>query len=91
MLSKGTANLVELWQVVKVSAIALIQNFTQYFWPCQSLFIQFSCIYLPQSEIDCCIPCAISDFRSEVDENCDLLDYYATSNCNFLRTIQDNL
>jgi hypothetical protein len=41
--------------------------------------------------MDCSIPCAISDFRSEVDENCALLDYYAASSNSFLPTIQGNL
>jgi len=33
----------------------------------------------------------ISGFRREVDENCALLDYDATSSGNFLQTFRDNL
>jgi hypothetical protein len=33
----------------------------------------------------------ISGFRREVDENCDLLGYYAACSGNFLPTFQDNL
>jgi len=46
---------------------------------------------LPQSEMECCIPCAISDLPSEVDENRVFLDYYAASSCNLLPTTQDKL
>jgi hypothetical protein len=35
--------------------------------------------------------CVISDFRREVDENCALLGYYATSNGDFLPSFRDNL
>jgi len=34
---------------------------------------------------------AFSGFRSEVDENCALLDYYAACSGNFLPTFRDNL
>jgi hypothetical protein len=35
--------------------------------------------------------CVISGFRRDVDENCDLLGYYAPSSGNFIPTFRDNL
>jgi hypothetical protein len=35
--------------------------------------------------------CVISGFRREVDENCDLLGYYAASIANFLPMFRDNI
>jgi hypothetical protein len=37
------------------------------------------------------LPCMISGFRREVDEKCILLDHYAASTDNYLRTLRDNL
>jgi hypothetical protein len=38
-----------------------------------------------------CFKFGISGFRREVDENCALLGYYATSSGKFLQTFRDNL
>ena len=35
--------------------------------------------------------CVISGCCREEDENCDLLGYYAASNCNFVPKFRDNL
>jgi hypothetical protein len=37
------------------------------------------------------ILCVMSGFRGEVDENCDLLGYYAASSGNSLPTFRDSL